>query len=194
MVPVWGELPSWFMTGASCCVLRWWEESWSSRGLFYKGTYIVHEVSTWPKAHILTPSCLGLWYQYMNFGTEILRQFHGSRYIPLYLKILNSALNYHRQYYSNPITIFLNFILYWGIGDWQSYDSFRWTVRASAIHIQVSILHQTPLPSWLPDQIDQSSLCYIVGRLLVFHFSTSNSLKRAYIAYFLAFALFSQSW
>ena len=109
MIPVWGELPSWFMTGASCRALRWWEESWSSRGLFYKGTYIVHEVSTWPKAHILTPSCLGLWYQYINFGTEILRQFHGSRYSPLYLKILNSALNYHKQYYSNPITIFFKF-------------------------------------------------------------------------------------
>ena len=130
MIPVWGELPSWFMTGASCRALRWWEESWSSRGLFYKGTYIVHEVSTWPKAHILTPSCLGLWYQYINFGAEILRQFHGSRYSPLYLKILNSALNYHKQYYSNPITIFfLNFIWYWGVADWQCYDTFRWTVK-----------------------------------------------------------------
>ena len=35
--------------------------------------------------------------------------------------------------------------------------------RDSAIHIHVSFLPQTPLPSRLPHNIEQSSLCYIVG-------------------------------
>ena len=35
--------------------------------------------------------------------------------------------------------------------------------RDSAIHIHVSILPQTPLPSRLPHNIEQSSLCYPVG-------------------------------
>ena len=35
--------------------------------------------------------------------------------------------------------------------------------RDSAIHTHVSILTQTPLPSRLPHNIEQSSLCYTVG-------------------------------
>ena len=35
--------------------------------------------------------------------------------------------------------------------------------RDSAVHIQVSILPQTPLPSRLPHNIEQSSMCYTVG-------------------------------
>jgi len=35
--------------------------------------------------------------------------------------------------------------------------------RDSAIHIHVSILPQTPLPSRLPYNIEQSSMCYTVG-------------------------------
>ena len=35
--------------------------------------------------------------------------------------------------------------------------------RDSAIHTHVSISPQTPLPSRLPDNIEQSSLCYTVG-------------------------------
>ena len=35
--------------------------------------------------------------------------------------------------------------------------------RDSAIHIHVSILSQTSLPSRLPHNIEQSSLCYTVG-------------------------------
>ena len=35
--------------------------------------------------------------------------------------------------------------------------------RDSAIHTHVSILPQTPLPSRLPHNIEQSSLCYAVG-------------------------------
>ena len=34
--------------------------------------------------------------------------------------------------------------------------------RDSAIHIHVSILPQTPFPSRLPHNIEQSSLCYTV--------------------------------
>ena len=35
--------------------------------------------------------------------------------------------------------------------------------RDSAIYIRVSILPLTPLPSRLPHNIEQSSLCYTVG-------------------------------
>ena len=35
--------------------------------------------------------------------------------------------------------------------------------RDSAIHIHVSILPQTPVPSRLPHNIEQSSLCCAVG-------------------------------
>ena len=35
--------------------------------------------------------------------------------------------------------------------------------RDSAIHIHVSILPQTPFPSRLPHNIEQSSLCYTEG-------------------------------
>ena len=36
-------------------------------------------------------------------------------------------------------------------------------LRDSVIHIHVSILPQTPLPSRLPDNINQNSMCYTVG-------------------------------
>ena len=42
-------------------------------------------------------------------------------------------------------------------------DSFSELQRDSAIHICVSILPQTPLLSRLPYNIEQSSMCYIVG-------------------------------
>ena len=35
--------------------------------------------------------------------------------------------------------------------------------RDSAIHIHVSIFPQTPLPSWLPHNVEQSSMYYTVG-------------------------------
>ena len=35
--------------------------------------------------------------------------------------------------------------------------------KDSAIHIHVSIVPQTPFPSGLPHNIEQSSLCYTVG-------------------------------
>ena len=40
--------------------------------------------------------------------------------------------------------------------------------RDSAIHIHVSILPQTPLPSRLPHNTDQSSICYTVGPCWLF--------------------------
>ena len=35
--------------------------------------------------------------------------------------------------------------------------------RDSAIHIHVSVFPQTPLPFRLPHNIEQSSMCFIVG-------------------------------
>ena len=35
--------------------------------------------------------------------------------------------------------------------------------RVSAIHIHVSMFPQTPLPSRLPNNIEQSSTCFTVG-------------------------------
>jgi hypothetical protein len=40
--------------------------------------------------------------------------------------------------------------------------------RDSATHIHVSILPQTPLPSRLPYNIEQSSICYTVGPCWLF--------------------------
>ena len=45
----------------------------------------------------------------------------------------------------------------------QSWDSFRWTAKGLSVHIRVSVLPQTPLPSRLPHNIEQGSLCYTVG-------------------------------
>ena len=44
--------------------------------------------------------------------------------------------------------------------------------RDSAIHTHVSISTQTPLPSRLPDNIEQSSLCYTVGPFWLFVLNT----------------------
>ena len=63
--------------------------------------------------------------------------------------------------------------------------------RDSAIHIHISILPQIPLPSRLPHNIEQSSLCYT---LLVIHFKYNsmyiliqNSLISLSIMYFFFF-------
>ena len=43
---------------------------------------------------------------------------------------------------------------------------------ASAIHILMSILLPTPLPSWLPHNTEQSPMCYSVSKsLLIIHFN-----------------------
>ena len=60
------------------------------------------------------------------------------------------------------IYIFKLFTLYWSIAD----DVVKVSggpQREPAIHIHVSILPQTPLPSRLPHNIEQGSLCYIEG-------------------------------
>ena len=46
--------------------------------------------------------------------------------------------------------------------------------RDLAIHIHVSIVPQTPLPSRLPDNIEQSSMCYIVGFYWLSSFNYSS--------------------
>ena len=46
--------------------------------------------------------------------------------------------------------------------------------RVSAIHIHIYILLQTPLPSRLPNNIEQSSLCLYSRSLLVIHFRYSS--------------------
>ena len=63
------------------------------------------------------------------------------------------------------IFIFSDFkflILYWSIADLKCCDSFRWTTRGPSHTFTLSILPQTPLPSRLPHNVDQSSLCYTV--------------------------------
>ena len=57
---------------------------------------------------------------------------------------------------------FILFILYWSIADLKCCDSFRWTTRGPSHTFTLSILPQTPLPSRLPHNVDQSSLCYTV--------------------------------
>ena len=56
-----------------------------------------------------------------------------------------------------------NFFLYWSIPDLQCCDSFRWAEKGPIIDIRISILPEIPLPSRLPQNIEQSSLCYTVG-------------------------------
>ena len=56
---------------------------------------------------------------------------------------------------------FLSFIFYWSMASWQCCDSRQ--QRDSAMHIHISILSQAPLPSRLPQNTAQSSLCYAIG-------------------------------
>ena len=72
-----------------------------------------------------------------------------------------------RTYKALPSThhrSFLNFLFYTGvypINNVVIVSSGQW--RDSAIHTHVSIFPQTPLPSRLPHDIEQSSLCCTVG-------------------------------
>ena len=80
------------------------------------------------------------------------------------------------------------FILYWHIADQQCCDGFRWTAKGLS-HTYIWIhLPQTPLPSLLWHNIEQSSLCY--RSLLGIHFkynnvymSISNSLSLPFIIF-----------
>ena len=58
--------------------------------------------------------------------------------------------------------IFKLFILYWGTADEQCCDSFRWTAKGLSLHTHVSVVFQTPLPSRLPPNIEQSSVCCVI--------------------------------
>ena len=55
------------------------------------------------------------------------------------------------------------FILYWRMADNNVVTVSSEQQRDSATHIPVSVLPQTPLPSGLPHNIEQSSLCSTVG-------------------------------
>ena len=50
----------------------------------------------------------------------------------------------------------------------QCCDSFRGTAKGLSVHTHVSILPQAPLPSRLPQSIEQSSLCHTVGPCSVY--------------------------
>ena len=58
---------------------------------------------------------------------------------------------------------YLNFLFYIGIEPMNNVIVSGEQGRDSAIYIRVSILPLTPLPSRLPHNIEQSSLCYTVG-------------------------------
>ena len=68
--------------------------------------------------------------------------------------------------YSNGTLFYPSFFLYFVLG----YSQFTNNVvivpggqqRDSAIHTHVSVLFQTPLPSRLPHNIEQSSMCYTI--------------------------------
>ena len=53
--------------------------------------------------------------------------------------------------------------------------------RKSAIHIHISILPQTPLPSRLPHIIEQSSLCYTVGPCWLFILNLTMCRGKGYL-------------
>ena len=58
---------------------------------------------------------------------------------------------------------FLNFLFYRSIVNWQCCDNFRWTAKGLSLTYTCSHSLPTPLPSRLPHNIEQSSLCYTVG-------------------------------
>ena len=63
---------------------------------------------------------------------------------------------------SASINFFLKlFILYWSVNNVVIVSGSQ--QRDSAMHIHVAILSQTPLPSRLPHNIEQSFLCYTIG-------------------------------
>ena len=66
------------------------------------------------------------------------------------------------------------FILYWSIANNKVVVTSGGQQRDSARHIRVSILPQTLLPSRLPYNIEQSSLCYSVGPWCLSIFKYSN--------------------
>ena len=61
---------------------------------------------------------------------------------------------------SFDVTFFINlFILYWSIAGQPCCDGFRWTAGASAVHIHVSLLPQTPSHPGCHMTLSRASLC-----------------------------------
>ena len=82
---------------------------------------------------------------------------------PLYIFICFLLLQVFRQVTFTFMYLFKLFILYWGIADEQCVIASDEHWGDSAIQIHVSILSQTPLPSRLPHNMEQSSLFSTVG-------------------------------
>ena len=57
------------------------------------------------------------------------------------------------------LLFFQLFILYWSIANQQCCDSFRWTAKGLSHTYTRILLRQTPLPSRLPHDVEQSPLC-----------------------------------
>ena len=87
-----------------------------------------------------------------------------------------------RNYYvstisrNNPFIYLFESFLYWGAADYQRCDTFRWT--AEGLNHTHTCPHspQTPLPSRLPYDFEQSSLLYS-RTLLAAHFKYSSSVQ-----------------
>ena len=88
------------------------------------------------------------------------RQPHNSEQSPCWLSILFSHFSF---IYVLFIYFKKRFILYQSISNWQCWVISGEQWRDSAIYTHVSILPQTPLPSRLPHNTEQSSLCCAVG-------------------------------
>ena len=76
------------------------------------------------------------------------------------------ALHFFKASYAWVLFLFIFkvFILYWNIADYQGWNSVsREQQQDSAIHIHMFILPQTPLPSRLPHDIEQTSLGWPAG-------------------------------
>ena len=101
---------------------------------------------------------------------EILIRARGDMY-----EVIHSTIPFFFFFYNLPtsrtkclikafISFFLNFLFYIGVWPINNVVTVSGAQqRDSVIRMHVSILPQTPLPSRLPHNIEQSSLCYTVG-------------------------------
>ena len=81
--------------------------------------------------------------------------------------VRESGMDMYTQFYLKWIT---NKDLLYSTGNSAQCSVAAWMggeFRDSAIHICISVLPQTPIPSSLPHNIEQSSLCYTVGPCLL---------------------------
>ena len=74
------------------------------------------------------------------------------------------------------------------MADQQCCDTFIWIVKGCSIHTHVSILPQNSLPSRLPQNIGQSSMCYTISPrwLPVLNSSVCMSIQTFYLSFPLA--------